>query len=118
MSHANHDWPEVHGHCVPCLIEKLDAANLRVGEQARAIRNVQRALQRNENREINVGDAWALIKEAVAEKPVEEKECRCTLAAWGWEHQPSCKLYVEKRVGGLQKEDGENLTGPHPNRSH
>jgi hypothetical protein len=24
MGHANHDWPEVHGHCVGCLIEKLE----------------------------------------------------------------------------------------------
>lgn len=36
-------------------------------EQARAIRNVQRAVERNENREINMGEAWALVKEAVAE---------------------------------------------------
>jgi len=41
---------------------------LQIGEQARALRNVQRALQRNENREINMGEAWALIKEAVEEK--------------------------------------------------
>ena len=28
MSHSQHDWPEVHGHCVPCLLEKLEAAQL------------------------------------------------------------------------------------------
>lgn len=32
MGHANHDWPEMRGHCVPCLIENLDAANLQIGE--------------------------------------------------------------------------------------
>lgn len=49
MSHVNHDWPEVHGHCVPCLIEKLDAANqlnsvlLRVEEEAAAFHDVVRS---------------------------------------------------------------------------
>lgn len=36
-------------------------------EEARVIRNIERAIERNENREINMGEAWALIKEAVAE---------------------------------------------------
>jgi hypothetical protein len=45
--------------------EIIEALELHVGEQARIIRNVQRAVQRNENRELNLGDAWALIKEAV-----------------------------------------------------
>jgi hypothetical protein len=51
---------------------ELDAMKLQIGEQAKAIRNVQRALIRNENREINMGEAWALITEAVAEKPKSE----------------------------------------------
>jgi hypothetical protein len=45
--------------------EIIEALEGRVGEQARIIRNVQRAVQRNENRELNMGDAWMLIKEAV-----------------------------------------------------
>jgi len=53
--------------------ERAIAAELKNGEQARAIRNVQRALERNENREINMGQAWELIKEAVAVKRKCEK---------------------------------------------
>ncbi len=31
MSHSQHDWPLVHGHCVPCLLEKAarDAREIR-----------------------------------------------------------------------------------------
>jgi hypothetical protein len=47
---------------------EMERLKLQLGEQAKAIRNVQRALKRNENREINMGQAWELIKEAVAEK--------------------------------------------------
>lgn len=43
--------------------ERLKA---KIREWARAIRNVQRAVERNENRELNLGEAWVLIKEAVA----------------------------------------------------
>lgn len=32
MAHANHDWPQVHGHCVPCLLEELQAAKRRIEE--------------------------------------------------------------------------------------
>lgn len=32
MSHAKHDWPELNGYCVPCLIEKLDAALIEIRE--------------------------------------------------------------------------------------
>lgn len=45
--------------------EIIEALELHMGEQARIIRNVQRAVERNANRELNLGDAWALIKEAV-----------------------------------------------------
>lgn len=51
--------------CLRCTEKERDAAILKNGEQAKAIRNVQRALERNDNREINMGEAWALIKEAV-----------------------------------------------------
>lgn len=37
MGHATHDWPEIHGHCVPCLIEKLDTANLQVRDLQKAL---------------------------------------------------------------------------------
>lgn len=48
---------------MPVIKVLIGASPLR---QARAIRNVQRAVERNENRELNMGEAWALIKEAVA----------------------------------------------------
>jgi hypothetical protein len=67
--------------------EKLEGAYLKNGEQAKAIRNVQRALERNENREINMGEAWALIKEAVGVtgKPI----CDCG--------EPGCYKFYDHR---------------------
>lgn len=70
------------------LRAKLSSANLQNGEQAKAIRNVQRALERNENREINMGEAWALIKEAVG---VTEKRIICDCG------EPGCNMLYDHR---------------------
>lgn len=33
MGHASHDWPEIHGYCVPCLIEKVQRLDLQLAEE-------------------------------------------------------------------------------------
>lgn len=47
MGHANHDGPEIHGHCVPCLIEKLGAANLENGKLKAQLHTAQDVIQKH-----------------------------------------------------------------------
>lgn len=41
MSHSQHDWPLVHGHCVPCLLEKEEAATREIEKLKREAREIK-----------------------------------------------------------------------------